>query len=426
MTADNLALEQQFEELLQFVYAMPIAIIKLNAAGDIEMLNPVAVQILAQVGIDSGTTNRRDLLEAIRLGLWNQWLASSGQIGLICGPERITLQPPNGKSYHLLLTMVRSDTSCTMISLDDITKTIEQEREINLQRRKIGLLIEHIHGYCVTLLDTNGYISEWNPSIERMLGRDPSMTIGVAFTELIDSSEQSTTFNELALRVREQGWCRIDVPMLHSSGNQLWTECVVTPIIETDSSTSAYVTVLRDATDQHRTSQKLISQALTDPLTGLHNRRGLQQLIPDLLAKLNSLQLPSSWIAVDIDHFKFVNDSYGHDAGDKVLQEVALLLRQTVRDDDLVVRIGGEEFLIFLPKANIEGAQIVAERMRQCIESSVIVYKDHTIKITSSFGISSQPPNLDWNTAIMTADIALYQAKHSGRNKVVISNNSEI
>ena len=109
-----------------------------------------------------------------------------------------------------------------------------------------------------------------------------------------------------------------------------------------------------------------------------------------------------------------------------MLQEVAFLLRQTVRDDDLVVRIGGEEFLIFLPKANIEGAQIVAERMRQCIESSVIVYKDHTIKITSSFGISSQPPNLDWNTAIVTADIALYQAKHSGRNKVVISNNSEI
>lgn len=160
---------------------------------------------------------------------------------------------------------------------------------------------------------------------------------------------------------------------------------------------------------------------MTDPLTELHNRRGLQQLIPDLLAKLNILQLPSSWIAVDIDHFKFVNDNYGHDAGDKVLQVVALLLRQMVRDDDLVVRIGGEEFLIFLPKANIEGAQIVAERMRQCIESSVIAHKHHIIKITSSFGISSQLPNLDWNTAIANADSALYQAKHKGRNRVIIS-----
>lgn len=259
MTANNQTLEQQLEELLQFVYVMPIAVIKLNAAGDIEMLNPVAVQILAQVGIDSGTIVKSDLLEAIRSGLWDQWQASSGQIGVICGPERITLQPPNGKKYHLLLTVVRSDMFCTMISLNDITKTIEQERELNLQRRKIGLLIKHIHGYCVTLLDTNGYISEWNPSIERMLGRDPSMTIGIAFMELTDSSAQSTTFSELALRVREQGWCRIDVPMLHSSGHQLWAECIVTPIVETDGSTSAYVTVIRDVTDQHKASQKLIS-----------------------------------------------------------------------------------------------------------------------------------------------------------------------
>ncbi len=423
---DTATPEQQLEELLQFVYLMPVAIIKLNEHGNIDMLNPVAVQLLAEIGIDSGTISGRKLMDGLIPGLWERWNTTSGEQGLTSAPERITVYALGGKTHHLVLRLVRSDTACTMISLEDVTQTINQERELARQRQQIGVLIEHIHGYCVALLDTGGRISEWNPSIERMLGRDQEATVGVPFLTLIDPKiVLHNDFSELADRVREQGWCNIDAPMQHRDGSQLWIESIITPLVEENGLTSAYVAVIRDVTQQHQTSEMLISQALTDPLTELHNRRGLEHRLPGMLSNQRNQKLSASWIAVDIDHFKTVNDTFGHDAGDDVLKAVASILRQAVRDDDLAVRMGGEEFLVFLPKATTEGAQIVAERMRQRIEGSTVIHDGHAIRVTASFGIAPQTIDQVWTEAVTMADASLYLAKTQGRNRIVVAQSSE-
>lgn len=424
---DPATTEQQLEELLQFVYLMPIAIVKLDEHGNIDMLNPLAVQLLADIGIDSGTVNGRDLMGALCPGIWESWNATAGELGLITAPKRITVYSLGGKTHHLVLRLVRSDTACTMMSLEDVTETIEQERELARQRQQIGVLIEHIHGYCVALLDTDGRISEWNPSIERMLGRDPSLTVGVSFLELIDPTIIAlSNFSELADRVREQGWCSIDAPMLHTNGSQLWIESIITPLVEENGLTSAYVAVIRDVTQQHQASELLISQALTDPMTELHNRRGLEHRLPTMLVNQCNQKMSASWIAVDIDHFKSVNDNFGHDAGDMVLKAVASVLRQAVRDDDLAVRMGGEEFLVFLPKATTEGAQIVAERMRQRIEALRVLHEGQPIRVTASFGIAPQTIDQLWTEAVAMADASLYLAKTQGRNRIVVAQSSEI
>lgn len=177
----------------------------------------------------------------------------------------------------------------------------------------------------------------------------------------------------------------------------------------------------------------LRSQLVTDELTKILNRRGLIEILkpwarevayqlanPDRRKALIVRAL--SLIFVDIDHFKKVNDTYGHQAGDAALKGVAKILKESVREIDIVGRYGGEEIVIGLIGANIVDAKKISEHIRQKIAGTPIKYRDHTIKLTASFGVSALSAEHDLEMLIKNADEALYQAKNTGRNKVVVSN----
>ena len=121
----------------------------------------------------------------------------------------------------------------------------------------------------------------------------------------------------------------------------------------------------------------------------------------------------------DIDHFKKVNDTYGHDAGDDVLKLFAKQLKAATRENDVIARLGGEEFLILLPGAPIGAALDTAERIRVIVEEMVFSAGGNKFSITSSFGVMARSLNHNWHEAVTAADAALYQAKTSGRNRVV-------
>ena len=159
--------------------------------------------------------------------------------------------------------------------------------------------------------------------------------------------------------------------------------------------------------------------ALTDALTGLYNRRGLFEIGHIEFTRMCRLGRPFSSIMVDIDHFKRVNDKYGHPAGDQVLQFLASELRSTVRGADIVGRYGGEEFAIFLSGSDIQAALGLAERLRHAIEATPIYFEENEIRITISLGVAEyneNNPNLE--TLVARTDQALYVAKHKGRNRV--------
>jgi len=168
--------------------------------------------------------------------------------------------------------------------------------------------------------------------------------------------------------------------------------------------------------------QRLAELANTDPLTGLYNRRRFFEGTREEIARSRRYQYPLSLLMVDVDHFKVVNDTYGHDAGDILLQHLAALFKNFLREGDMVGRLGGEEFAILLGHTDQDQAESVAERIRQAVETQPVTYQDQQIKITLSIGVSQlSPAEEDPYPVLKRADDMLFLAKGKGRNCVVAS-----
>jgi diguanylate cyclase (GGDEF)-like protein len=169
-------------------------------------------------------------------------------------------------------------------------------------------------------------------------------------------------------------------------------------------------------------NKKMKNLALHDPLTGLYNRRGMDFSLNHIISAAHRTGGSISAINIDIDFFKNVNDTYGHDAGDFVLKNFSDTLLKSIRPNDVCCRVGGEEFVIVLPETSLEYAIQVAERIRLDIQALELTYLNKTITITSSFGVSSHRKNVDIDYLLKDADKALYAAKAEGRNKVCVEN----
>lgn len=152
-----------------------------------------------------------------------------------------------------------------------------------------------------------------------------------------------------------------------------------------------------------------------DTLSGLYNRRFMNKKLEEEILKYKRYKTPFSILLLDVDFFKKINDSYGHDKGDFVIKKISTLIQQNSRDTDISARWGGEEFLILVPNSNLEGAVILANNLKQIIEKTDFTTKE---KITVSVGVSTFNENLNQEELLKLADNALYKAKNSGRNKV--------
>jgi two-component system, cell cycle response regulator len=160
--------------------------------------------------------------------------------------------------------------------------------------------------------------------------------------------------------------------------------------------------------------------ATTDGLTSLANRRTFQSRAEQALAQAKRYGRACAVLVTDIDHFKAVNDTYGHPAGDVVLRGVAQMLREQARDTDVVARYGGEEFAVVMPETDLRGAQVIAERLREAVAARVFPTELGPVRVTLSIGIASSPEDgTDMEVLVQLADQCLYQAKRQGRNRVV-------
>ncbi len=162
--------------------------------------------------------------------------------------------------------------------------------------------------------------------------------------------------------------------------------------------------------------------AIYDTLTRVFNRRHLNQVLEDELRSAFRKKQPLSIIMVDIDHFKAINDRYGHDEGDRALIHIASILKESIRKNDIVARFGGEEFLVMLPRAMMKDAVVIAERIRRSVESTPLSVDGEEVRLTVSLGVAAVP--VIWPESkeelIKCADTALYEAKGKGRNRVCL------
>jgi two-component system cell cycle response regulator len=164
---------------------------------------------------------------------------------------------------------------------------------------------------------------------------------------------------------------------------------------------------------------KLNKLSRTDSLTNLPNRRDLSEKMEIELVRNERSKSTFSLIMGDIDNFKIINDTFGHDAGDDVLVRVAKIITGAIRRQDTVARWGGEEFLIFSPETGIDGGAKLAEKIREYIEKEKFSYGQKNMVVTMSFGVSSSGMNLPLKELVIKSDNNLYEAKNSGKNKVV-------
>ncbi len=170
--------------------------------------------------------------------------------------------------------------------------------------------------------------------------------------------------------------------------------------------------------ERERMAQLLEQTARTDFLTQLINRRAMAQRMQNEVARIERAGGTCSLVLVDIDHFKNINDQFGHDIGDEVLKALARAFQAAVREQDVVARWGGEEFLLLLPNTNEAEAVEQAERLRQLLDSDLLQINRYPHRVTASFGVSEYSGGLSVESLLKQADVALYQAKAQGRNRV--------
>ncbi|WP_027854961.1 sensor domain-containing diguanylate cyclase [Marinobacterium litorale] len=206
--------------------------------------------------------------------------------------------------------------------------------------------------------------------------------------------------------------------LIHRDGAHIPVLLASRPLFE-DDSVVGVVSVFRDITERKRMENRLVHLARTDELTELLNRRAFLEALAHQLALVHRGSSHGVLMMVDFDHFKQINDTYGHDAGDQVLKHFAEIAERCLRDTDTIGRLGGEEFAVLLPDTDVEGGQVMAERLRQAVAASPTVGDGFTVDMTLSIGLCPlRAEHREVTDILRQADGALYRAKARGRNRV--------
>jgi diguanylate cyclase (GGDEF)-like protein len=214
----------------------------------------------------------------------------------------------------------------------------------------------------------------------------------------------------------DEGWRR------RADGSKFWGSCLIAPLASTDAShpeSHGYSLIVRDISDRREVNEALRRSVSYDHLTGLANRRAFLEAAESELERWARTRSPLSLMLIDADHFKVVNDTYGHHAGDAVLRHLAAGIAAASRTMDFVARFGGEEFVLLLPSTDLDGAEVVARRLLKSVAAQVVEVDGKRIRYTVSAGIAMMESDMSGLDPLMKrADASLYVAKANGRNRV--------
>ncbi|MBF0573554.1 MAG: diguanylate cyclase, partial [Desulfamplus sp.] len=295
---------------------------------------------------------------------------------------------------------------------------VEKERvsaNLSMLEEKYRILVEHAP---FPILITS-FISEQlmyiNPKAVQKLDITQDYAIGKPARNYYVNPEDRDIFLTF---LKSQGYVEnYEVLMKSASGVQFWASLAATLILFQNE--QAIFTALLDITEQKTLEKKLETMAMTDELTGLFNRRNFTQKGLDECQRAKRYNLPLSMMMLDVDKFKSINDTYGHQAGDYVLKKFASLIMNNIRDVDVAGRLGGEEFGLLLPNTDGDYALTLAERLRKAIEQYPFELNGKVVSITASIGVASFVENsVCFDQMLNNADSAMYWSKNSGRNRV--------
>jgi diguanylate cyclase (GGDEF)-like protein/PAS domain S-box-containing protein len=271
----------------------------------------------------------------------------------------------------------------------------------------------------VMRLGEDGTLRYASPSTERVWGYRPDELTGRVMFHLV-SPEDLPGLLEARRKVQAHPdeTAIVEYRVVCKNGTTVWVESHMRATVDEAGAAIGTVSIVREITGRRKLMEDLALKAMTDPLTGVYNRRAFDEALPALLASLPADGVLGCLAIFDLDHFKRINDRYGHAAGDVVLRHFATLLRGCLRDGDLIARLGGEEFAVILGGMASEQARMVCERVRRRLEQTVMQdAAGNAIRATVSVGITPLVPGRSGDEAMTIADGALYRAKQAGRNQ---------
>lgn len=326
----------------------------------------------------------------------------------------------------------------------DINLRKQAQEQLSLSEARYRLLSDNARDVIWTLAP-DGRITYVSPSVEQVRGYTPQEAMQQSLEQILCPASIAINlayFNQMLADVaagRQPQTFRGQMEYLCKDGSSYWCDVMATPILAEDGSLLELLGVSRDISEHKRfenelkqakaatealnralaaANEQLSRMASTDRLTGLWNRRHFEEAVTHEMIKADRYQHPLSMLIFDIDHFKAVNDRYGHLAGDRVLVELSQIARQQTRDSDLLARWGGEEFVILMPETGPNDATTVAEKIRTTFASHRF---PDLGTVTASFGIAAFRFSESLDRWISRADGALYEAKQAGRNRVQLA-----
>ena len=442
MMDTELDIASEYEALVQFMYLAPIGLAQTAMDGEIAMVNPLLAQLLMPLSRDGNLANLFTTLETVAPELRNLVSEFAAPYGMVCDALRIQVNAgvPGKTDPHMLsLSLLKLDASRLMAVLKNVTLEVKRERQLKQNEAWFNAILTGVTDYALVSLDAQGQVTEWNSSIGRVTGFSSDAVLGQSFS--VFYPVDAMTPDRLLDRLREaddNGWSMDDGWRLKADGSRFWGSAMLAPLREPQRDSQgdgshlsykplglrlagepAYCLVIRDISDQREANEKLRQANACDHLTGIANRRAFFEAAERELDRAQRSPRPVSLILFDVDHFKQVNDTYGHPAGDAVLRHLAELLTATFRPLDVVARVGGEEFAVLLPSTDLVVATAVANRLREAVAAQTVLVDGHAIRYALSGGVAvAHDAALGLDILMKKADRALYAAKATGRNRI--------
>ena len=320
-------------------------------------------------------------------------------------------------------------------------RDITERKQMEERLRQLSRAVEQSPA-SIVITDLEGKIQYVNSRFSQVTGYSSEEATGQNPSILKSNQTPSRTYEDMWRTIIAGGEWHGEFINRKKNGELYFEFAMISPIANSEGVVTHYLAVKEDITERKRADDELrltnlkletqmrkikalqtslYEQAIRDFLTGLYNRRFLNESLEKELARALRYAYPVSFVMIDIDKFKMINDTFGHNAGDLMLQNLARQLNKHIRTSDIACRYGGDECLIVLPNTSAKSALQTAERLRATFEAAKVRFVKTKIRATISLGIATFPVHGSTSKEILSAaDQALYQAKSEGRNRVIV------
>ena len=315
-------------------------------------------------------------------------------------------------SISLLIAFIGFISAAAFLRLD------RQQQALDFERKKLTQIIES-GPECIKTIDRNGILLEINPAGLKIIEADSLGQVQGALIYDLIAPEHRQLYIDFNHRIFAGGSEKIQYDVIGLKGTRTSVESHAVPLRDSSGAIVAHLAMTRDITQSHKLTEELSHQATHDMLTGLINRHEFEQRLSNTLTLAVTDESTHGVFFIDIDQFKVINDTYGHMAGDQLLQQVGSIMHEHVREQDSVARLGGDEFAILLQYCSPKWACNIAEKLRLAINDFSLPWEGRQLKVSVSIGVVSIDNTCSRVSDILRdAGISCYLAKERGRNRV--------